>query len=254
MFKYGPFLLYLRTLSFLHVLMVDYSEIKSLSPFISFFFTHLGALLESSSGHRPQVGLFAFRDSALRSVLTDQYHLLRQSLNWFHSLREISVKMRIGFEVRFSELETGLSSSDNPVELEHNTTALVSSSSKPSSSKTSTRAFHALEEECTLDKDTVARFRDRFQFPEETGICLPRLGEKACAFAHSEVCFYEVAFLSGLRFFVHPFMHKLFHHLNVAPAKLMLNSWPIVISCMEIWMIIIEGDMIGWTNSFTCII
>ena len=103
---------------------------------------------------------------------------------------------------------------------------------------------YVLEEEFTLDEDTLTRFRDGFQFPEETRISLPRSGEKANAFAHSEVCFYKAAFISGLRFPIHPFIHKLLHHLKIAPAKLIPNSWQIVISCIEIWMIITEGDMI----------
>lgn len=81
MFRYVPFLLYLRTLSFLYVLMVDYFEIRHLSPFISFFFAYFGTFLESSGGRYPQVGLFTFRDSALRSVLTNIHPFLRQSLN-----------------------------------------------------------------------------------------------------------------------------------------------------------------------------
>ena len=37
---------------------------------------------------------------------------------------------------------------------------------------------------------------------------------------------------------------KLLHHLNLAPRKLMPNSWRIVISCMVIWMTISDGDML----------
>ena len=59
-----------------------------------------------------------------------------------------------------------------------------------------------------------------------------------------EVCFYEATFLSGLRFPVHPFIRELLHHLGIAPGQLMPNSWQIIISCMEIWMIVTEGDMI----------
>ncbi|KAK9997387.1 hypothetical protein SO802_022073 [Lithocarpus litseifolius] len=36
------------------------------------------------------------------------------------------------------------------------------------------RPFHALQEECSLNEDTLFRFRDRFQFLEETRIRLPR--------------------------------------------------------------------------------
>ena len=37
---------------------------------------------------------------------------------------------------------------------------------------------------------------------------------------------------------------ELFHHLNIASGQLMPNSWRIVISCMEIWMIVTDEDMI----------
>ena len=101
-----------------------------------------------------------------------------------------------------------------------------------------------LREVCSLDENTLFRFRDRFQIPDKTRIRLPRLGEKACAFNPGEVYFYEAAFLSGLRFPVHPFIMELIHHLCIAPRQLMLNSWRIIISCMEIWMMVTEGDMI----------
>lgn len=106
--------------------------------------------------------------------------------------------------VRSSELETGLSSSDEPVDMEVDTAASKPSSSlKPSSSKTLSSvqpwAFHALKVSCDLDEKTLFRFTDRFQF-NETRIHFPRVGEKACAFAPGEVCFYKVAFLCGLRF------------------------------------------------------
>ena len=55
--------------------------------------------------------------------------------------------------MRSSELETGLSSSEGPVE--GDTVVSV---------PRSVRAFYALGEECGLEADTVARFKDRFQF------------------------------------------------------------------------------------------
>ena len=68
--------------------------------------------------------------------------------------------------VRSSELETGLSSSDKPMEMEIDTVTLKPSSFKPFSSKPSSfkkpRSFHAFHELCGLDKDTLFRFRDRF--------------------------------------------------------------------------------------------
>ena len=95
-----------------------------------------------------------------------------------------------------------------------------------------------------MNEETLSRFRDRFQFLEETRIRLPRLSEKSCTFAHVEVCFYKAAFLCGLRFPVHPFIMELLHYLNITPRQLMSNSWRIVISCMVIWTIITDEDMI----------
>ena len=93
----------------------------------------------------------------------------------------------------------------------------------PSTSATP-RPFHALKEKCSLKVYVFNKFRDRFQFLDETRACLPRKGEKACAFAHGEVCFYEATFLCGLRFPVHSFIMELLDHLHIAPRQLMSNS------------------------------
>ena len=58
------------------------------------------------------------------------------------------------------------------------------------------------------------------------------------------MCFYEAAFLYGLRFPIHHFIMELLHYLNIALGMLMPNSWRIVISCMVIWTIIADGDII----------
>ena len=88
---------------------------------------------------------------------------------------------------------------------------------------------------CALDSDTLSRFRDRFQFPKRVRIRLPHKEEKAGHFSPGEVCFYEDTFHCGLRFPVHPFIMELLNHFNIAPMQLI---------CMEIWMVITEGDMI----------
>ena len=54
-------------------------------------------------------------------------------------------------EVRSSELETGLSSSNDPVEVKEDTAA---------SDQREIRAFHALEEVCGLDAETLSQFRE----------------------------------------------------------------------------------------------
>ena len=78
--------------------------------------------------------------------MVDLLPLLHQSIDWFWDLvREAMSK------VKSSELETGLSSSDDPVEGD----TVVSNPRE-------VRAFYALNEECGLDADTLGRFKDRF--------------------------------------------------------------------------------------------
>ena len=76
-------------------------------------------------------------------------------------------------EVRSSELEMGLSSSDDLVEVEEDTT---------SSSPREVRAFSALGEECGLDVETFSRFSNKFQFPKRVRVCCPRKEERAYHF------------------------------------------------------------------------
>ena len=136
------------------------------------------------------------------------------------------------FEVRSSELDIGLSSSGELAEGD-----IVVSTLRE------VRAFYALEEVCGLDADTVARFRDKFQFPERVRVRRPNDEDRACHFFPGEICFYEAAFSCGLRFLVHPFIMKLLNHFGITPGQLMPNSWRIVVNCMEIWLAAIE-DMI----------
>ena len=116
-------------------------------------------------------------------------------------------------EVRSNELEIGLSSNDDPVE-----------GDIAVSIPCEVRAFHALGEVCGLDDETLSRFRGRFQFPDRVRVRLPHEEEQACHFSPREVCFYEAAFLSGLRFPVHPFIMELLGHCDIAPGQLMPNS------------------------------
>ena len=108
--------------------------------------------------------------------------------------------------MRSSELDTRLSSSGGPVEGD---TAV--------STPRQVRAFYALNEECGLDADTVARFKDRFQFPALVRVCRPSLEDRAYHFFPGEVCFYEAAFTSGLRLPVHPLVMELLDHFGIAP-------------------------------------
>ena len=140
--------------------------------------------------------------------------------------------MRRMAKVRFSELETGLSSSDSPKvgDIVVFVPRVV-------------RAFHALEEVYGLNADIVDRFKDRFQFPECVHVHRPTNEDRACHFFLGEVCFYEATFTCGLRLPIHPFIMELLGFFGIAPGQLMPNLWRIVVNYMEIWLAANE-DMI----------
>ena len=94
-----------------------------------------------------------------------------------------------------------------------------------------------------MDAETVARFKDRFQFPARVHVRRPSEEDRACHFFPGEICIYEVAFSYGLRFSVHPFIMKLLDHFGIAPVQLMPNSWRIVVNYIEVWLAAV-GDMI----------
>ena len=95
-------------------------------------------------------------------------------------------------DVRYSELQTGLSSNADSLSKLVDTTdsKLPSSSSSP--------PLHAFSESCSLKEKHLIDFRKKFQFPKRTSVRLPHLGEKACNFVHREACFYEANFLCGV--------------------------------------------------------
>ena len=206
--------------------MVSGSEVRAVYTSISFFFARLGAALGVSSDFLPLVGDFIFAGCGLSLVIGKLSPVLGQSIAWFEG------ETRRMVEVRSSELETGLSSSSG---LEVGDTAV--------SAPWVVRAFHALEEVCGLDTNTVDRFKDRFQFPERVRVRRPTNEDKACHFFPGEVYFYEAAFTCGLRLPVHPFIMELLGFFGIAPGQLMPNSWRIVVNCMEIWLAANE-DMI----------
>ncbi|KAK9997459.1 hypothetical protein SO802_022145 [Lithocarpus litseifolius] len=230
--------------------MISSSEVRVVCPSIS----TLSARLGRSLGVFPYLENFVFKGSSLSVVLADLLSLLRQSLDWFEDLVseqgvmsevrsseletdwfEDLVKERgVMSEVRSSELETGLSSNDDPGEAEGDTVVFVARE---------VRAFYALDEVCSLDGDTLSRFKDRFQFLERVRVH-PREKDRACHFFPREVCFYEAAFQCGLGFPVHPFLMELLDRFGMAPGQIMPNSWRIMVSCMGIWLAATDGDMI----------
>ena len=188
--------------------MISSSEVRIACPLISFLFARLG----NSLGVFPYLKNFVFKGSSLSVVLSDLLPLLRLPIDWFNNLAR---EQGIMSEVRSSELETGLSSNDGPVEAGGDTVI---------STPREVRDFHDFDEVCGLEDNTLSRFKDRFQFPNRVRVCLPRVKDRACHFFPMEVCFYEVAFQCRLRFPVHPFLMELLDHFGIAPGQLMPNS------------------------------
>ena len=239
--------------------MVDLCLVWRVCPFISFFFARLGVFLEKFGGKRPLVRSFLPRDCVtFRPVLLDFHPSIRHSL--------ISYCVEMGdreIEARVGESESSSSSSSDSIF--ESTLAKPSSSLKPSvsskllkssipslrthlslqaSSSSSVTLFNAFSEECFLDNKDLESIRGRFQIPNEPVSRLPHTSEKACNFAHGEVSFYEATFSCGLRFPVHPFIHHLLSNLNIALGQLVPNAWRTVVSCMAIWFIVHDGEMI----------
>ena len=184
--------------------MVSSFEVRIACPSISFLFARLGGIFRGF----PHLENLISEGNSLGVVVADLLPLLRQSIDWFWDLVREAMS-----EVKSSELETGLSSSGDPVKGD---TAV--------STPHEVRTFYALNEECGLDNDTLGRFKDRFQFPEWVRVRLPNKGERACNFFPGEVCFYESSFACGLRFPVHPFLMELLDHFGIVPGQLMPNS------------------------------
>ena len=147
-------------------------------------------------------------------------------------------------KIRSSELETGLSSSNESVDKDFKIVVLKPSSFLKPSSSSSSIPFHAFSESCSLEKRHLKSIRKRFQFPGGVVTRLPLPNEKACTFAHGKVSFYVATFLCGLCFLVHPFIMKLLSALNVAPRQLVPNAWRTIIGYMSIWVSTHDGDMI----------
>ena len=139
---------------------VDSSKVRIFCPSISFLFACLGASLGVSRSFCPLVEDFVFGGCGLSLMLADLLPLLHQSLNWFEDLVG---ERRVMPEVRSSELETRLSSSDDPIEMVEDTAAF---------GPRVVRAFSALKEVCGLDDETLSKFRDKFQFLERVFILL----------------------------------------------------------------------------------
>ena len=192
--------------------MVGFEFFSQECPSISFFFARLRVFLEYSSGRCPQVGFFVLNFTALKPILFSLYPLIVHSLIKHH-LEMTTIEYRED-DVRSSELETGLSSNTESLCKAVDTVASklpLSSSSPP---------LHALFEICSLKEKHLNGFRKRLQFPKGTSIRLPCPSEKACSFAHGEVCFYEADFLCGRCFPAHLFIMQLLHNFQITPGQL----------------------------------
>ena len=121
--------------------MVGYFEVQRISPFFSFLFARLGALIESSTnplgvlspvGSYPPIEGFVLSGSGLGLVLGDLYPLLYKSQVWFKSVREVLRREVMGSEVGSGDLERGASSNVGGEGTGADTATSAPSSSQPS--------------------------------------------------------------------------------------------------------------------------
>ena len=167
--------------------MVDYSFVRVDCSSMSFLFAHLGCLLEIvEREHLKGVSLFVGEDCPYRFVLSSLLPLVSRSAR-------VARFLKMSGEVRSSELETGLSSSNDRVVPE------VTSPFTP---------YKAWNIPCALSRKDEKRIRDRFQFPDSVRIRIPSDKDRACHSYADEVYFYEADFISGFRLPVHPFIRR----------------------------------------------
>ena len=135
--------------------MVNFTFIRQETPSISFFFARLRVFLERFGGLCPQVGLFLPQACAgFRPVLITLYPLIRCYLI-AHHLEMTTIEYR-DIEVRSSELEIGLTLSNESIDKDFEIVV-----SKPSSSLSSI-PFHVLFKSCFLEKRHLKSIRKRF--------------------------------------------------------------------------------------------
>ena len=164
---------------------------------MAFLFTRLDCLLEAVEEECLKwVSLFVGEDYPHKFVLSSLFPLVS------HFAR-VARSLKMSGEVRSSELETGLSSTDDCVIPE------VTSPSTP---------YKAWNIPCALLEKDEKQIRDKFQFPVSVRIRIPSDEDRACHSYADEVYFYKENFTSGLRFLVHPFVRELFAYLHLTPA------------------------------------
>ena len=71
---------------------------------------------------------------------------------------------------------------------------------------------------CALKEKDKRRITSIFQFPPSVKVRIPDDNDRPCHSYADKVCFYEVDFVSSLRFPIHLFIRELFFFLQLAPA------------------------------------
>lgn len=97
---------------------------------------------------------------------------------------------------------------------------------------------------CSLKEKDEKRIRDKFKFPSSVKIRVLDGENRVCHSYANEVWFYEVDFVSGLRFPIIPSSEIFSSFCNLNPAQLVPNLWRIVVCCMVIWMFANDRDII----------
>ncbi|XP_059652126.1 uncharacterized protein LOC132299481 [Cornus florida] len=87
----------------------------------------------------------------------------------------------------------------------------------------------------SLTSQDLDRIRQTYSIPDSVALRLPSLDDRASSFYPTEICFYESAFIAGLRFPIPLFIRELLRHLNLAPTQLSPNAWKTMMGCLVLW-------------------
>ncbi|GFY87361.1 hypothetical protein Acr_05g0010000 [Actinidia rufa] len=100
-------------------------------------------------------------------------------------------------------------------------------------------AIHPFVEEKTniMTLEELDALRETYSFLSRVQVRLPEEWETITSARPSEVAFYEVSFLAGLRFPIHPTIKLILQFYNIYPAQLVPNAWRSIVCSMAMWRV-----------------
>ncbi|KAF3442939.1 hypothetical protein FNV43_RR16857 [Rhamnella rubrinervis] len=73
--------------------------------------------------------------------------------------------------------------------------------------------------------EDMSYLKERYGFPNNDVLSVPRAGERADSIRDGWICFYDIAFKLDLRLPLHRIINMVLNYFNIAPEQLMANGW-----------------------------